>query len=167
MMVGFDARPWIGAGGTGASYSDLAHHQTTWETNAVNATASRGVLTDYSSGARGASLRSGAASSRRRPCSSTDLDLVYPGALAAARRSDAGHVTGAPRALAVEPADAAAATRAICPASSRRSPGHEGKSVGNLHFAGEHTNSFYEWQGFMEGAALSGIDAAQRILKGV
>jgi len=25
-------------------------------------------------------------------------------------------------------------------------------------FAGEHTNSFYEWQGFMEGACLSGID---------
>ncbi len=25
-------------------------------------------------------------------------------------------------------------------------------------------NSFYEWQGFMEGAALSGITAAQSIL---
>jgi monoamine oxidase len=35
-----------------------------------------------------------------------------------------------------------------------------------VHFAGEHTNSFYEWQGFMEGAALSGIDVAERILKG-
>jgi hypothetical protein len=44
--------------------------------------------------------------------------------------------------------------------------GHEGTSVGNVHFAGEHTNSFYEWQGFMEGAALSGIDVAARILKG-
>jgi monoamine oxidase len=43
--------------------------------------------------------------------------------------------------------------------------GHEGTPVGNLYFAGEHTNSFYEWQGFMEGAALSGIDAAQQILK--
>jgi monoamine oxidase len=44
--------------------------------------------------------------------------------------------------------------------------GHEGTSVGNVHFAGEHANSFYEWQGFMEGAALSGIDVAERILKG-
>jgi monoamine oxidase len=34
----------------------------------------------------------------------------------------------------------------------------------NLLFAGEHTNSFYEWQGFMEGAALSGIAAAKAIL---
>ena len=42
--------------------------------------------------------------------------------------------------------------------------GLEGVQVGNLFFAGEHTNSFYEWQGFMEGAALSGIAAAQSIL---
>jgi len=42
--------------------------------------------------------------------------------------------------------------------------GNEGKSVGNLLFAGEHTNSFYEFQGFMEGALLSGAAAAQQIL---
>ena len=41
---------------------------------------------------------------------------------------------------------------------------YEGKAVGNLHFAGEHANSFYEWQGFMEGALLSGIAAAGEIL---
>ena len=33
-----------------------------------------------------------------------------------------------------------------------------------IHFAGEHADSFYSWQGFMEGAALSGIAAAQSIL---
>ena len=43
--------------------------------------------------------------------------------------------------------------------------GWESAPVGNLLFAGEHTNSFYEWQGFMEGALLSGIDAAAQILK--
>jgi len=32
--------------------------------------------------------------------------------------------------------------------------------VGNLFFAGEHTDSFYSWQGFMEGACLSGLRAA-------
>jgi monoamine oxidase len=42
--------------------------------------------------------------------------------------------------------------------------GLEGVPAGNLFFAGEHTNSFYEWQGFMEGAALSGIAAAKSIL---
>ena len=43
--------------------------------------------------------------------------------------------------------------------------GLEGQSHDNLHFAGEHTNSFYAWQGFMEGACLSGIDAAKAVLQ--
>jgi monoamine oxidase len=45
--------------------------------------------------------------------------------------------------------------------------GNEGKPVRPLYFAGEHANSFYEWQGFMEGAALSGIQAAQDILRDI
>ena len=43
--------------------------------------------------------------------------------------------------------------------------GLEGLPVDNLYFAGEHANSFYDWQGFMEGAALSGIDVATAILR--
>jgi monoamine oxidase len=43
--------------------------------------------------------------------------------------------------------------------------GLEGIPAGNLYFAGEHANSFYVWQGFMEGAALSGLDAAAEILR--
>ena len=42
--------------------------------------------------------------------------------------------------------------------------GYESVPVGRVHFAGEHANSFYVWQGFMEGACLSGIDAANEIL---
>ena len=34
----------------------------------------------------------------------------------------------------------------------------------NLFFAGETTDSFYEWQGFMEGGANSGIRAANELL---
>jgi monoamine oxidase len=163
-MVGFDSRPWLGAGGTGASYSDFDHHQTTWETNAVNATASRGVVTDYSSGARGASLTV-AQVQAEAALFLTDLDVVYPGTLAAARRSAAGKY-----AVHLEPWPSNPLSRGsyTCyrPGQFTTIAGHEGTSVGNLHFAGEHTNSFYEWQGFMEGAALSGIDVAERILKG-
>jgi monoamine oxidase len=36
-------------------------------------------------------------------------------------------------------------------------------SAGNLHFAGEHCN--YEFQGFMNGALLTGREAAEKILK--
>jgi len=40
---------------------------------------------------------------------------------------------------------------------------NEGKPVGNLFFAGEHTSSFYEWQGFMEGGVVSGLRAAAEV----
>lgn len=42
--------------------------------------------------------------------------------------------------------------------------GNEARLVGNVFFAGEHTDSFYMYQGFMEGACLSGIRAASEIL---
>jgi monoamine oxidase len=45
-----------------------------------------------------------------------------------------------------------------------RSTGNEGKSVGNLYFAGEHCDSFYDQQGFMEGALNSGIATAAALL---
>ena len=45
--------------------------------------------------------------------------------------------------------------------------GLEGQSAGPLKFAGEHADSFYSWQGFMEGACLSGIRAANEILADV
>ena len=40
---------------------------------------------------------------------------------------------------------------------------NEAKAVGNLLFAGDHTSSIHEWQGFMEGAALSGLRAAAEV----
>jgi monoamine oxidase len=40
---------------------------------------------------------------------------------------------------------------------------NEAKRIGNVMFAGEHTSSFYEWQGTMEGAALSGLRAAAEV----
>lgn len=45
--------------------------------------------------------------------------------------------------------------------------GLEGLPVGNLYFAGEHADSFYAWQGFLEGAANSGIAAAEAIEKAI
>ena len=40
--------------------------------------------------------------------------------------------------------------------------GSEGESVGNLHFAGEHTS--VDFQGYMNGGAQSGADAAAAVL---
>ena len=48
MMIGFDGPIWGELGSSGASYSDLANHQTTWETNWTQATSAHAILTDYS-----------------------------------------------------------------------------------------------------------------------
>jgi monoamine oxidase len=90
MMVGFDAPYWRALGATGTTYSDLPHHQTTWETSWTRATPARAVLTDYSSGARGAALDPhNVAFEAQRFLG--DLDVVLPGAEAFAAR-DAGEL---------------------------------------------------------------------------
>jgi monoamine oxidase len=162
MMVAFDHRPWIAQGSSGASYSDLANHQATWETNAQRATATRGLLTDYSGGERGASLDSSAVQ-LEASLFLADLDLVFPGAQAAARRAQGDVVAH----LEHWPSNPLTLGSYTCylPGQFTTIAGLEGLPVGNVYFAGEHTNSFYEWQGFMEGAALSGIDAAAAILQ--
>lgn len=164
MMIGFSSRPWIAQGSNGASYSDLSHHQTTWETNPTRATASNAILTDYSSGERGANLNPAQVQSEASSFL-TDLDLVYPGSFSAATRSNGQFVA----LLEHWPSNPLTKGSYTCykPGQFTTIAGNEGKAVGNLHFAGEHTNSFYEFQGFMEGAALSGIQAAQEILRDI
>ena len=160
MMVGFSGRPWA-PDSTGSSYSDLAHHQTTWETNPARATATRAVLTDYSSGTRGASLMTGNVQLEATRFL-TDLNIVYPGAFAQATRDQAGQVLAH---LEHWPSNPFVRGSYTCyrPGQFTSIAGNEGKPVGNLFFAGEHADSFYSWQGFMEGAALSGIAAADAV----
>jgi monoamine oxidase len=92
-----------------------------------------------------------------------DLNRVFPGALAAATRNRNQYLVH----LEHWPSNPLTKGSYTCnqPGYFTTIAGNEGKPVGNLYFAGEHTNSFYDWQGFMEGAALSGIDAANQILK--
>ncbi|HEX2929027.1 MAG TPA: FAD-dependent oxidoreductase, partial [Candidatus Binatia bacterium] len=165
MMLGFNGRPWQLLGGNGESYSDLLNHQLTWETNPTKASAARGVLTDYSSGMRGANLNPSNAQSEASKFLG-DLEKVFPGALAAAKRDGQGkflvHLEHWPS----NPLTKGSYT-CYMPGQFTTIAGNEGKPVGNLYFAGEHANSFYDWQGFMEGAALSGVDAARAILQAI
>lgn len=163
MMVGFAGLPWADLGSNGASYSDLPNHQATWETNPSLATSAHSILTDYASAARGANLDPSKVQLEASRFLN-DLNKVYPGALVAATRTQAGaflahlaHWPSNPHSLGSYTAYRPGQFTTIC--------GNEGKPSGNLLFAGEHANSFYVWQGFMEGAALSGIDAANAILK--
>ena len=167
MMVGFNGRPWTAFGSSGTSYSDLEDHQLTWETNRIRASATRAVLTDFASGDRGASLNPApGALQAQAEAFLADLNIVYPGAAAvASRRPDNSIVAH----LEHWPSNPLSLGSYTCyrPGQFTSIAGLEGLAVGNLHFAGEHCNSFYDWQGFMEGAALSGLDVAAAILLAV
>ena len=165
LLVGFDGRPWIAQNSSGTAYSDLVHHQLTWETNRARASATRGVLTDYASGDRGFAMNPAAVQAEAEAFLS-DLDLVFPGASAvASRRPDHTLVAH----LEHWPSHPLTLGSYTCyrPGQFTTIAGLEGVPVENLYFAGEHANSFYESQGFMEGAALSGLDVAAAILRAV
>jgi monoamine oxidase len=160
-MIGFNGRPWAAYDSVGVSYSDLPDHQATWETNPAGSSETQAILTDYASGQRGASL-SPAALQAQVDRFLDDLDLVWPGARAAARRHTNGDVVAH---LEHWPSNPFALGSYTCyrPGQFTTIAGYEGTPVGNLYFAGEHANSFYEWQGFMEGACLSGLQTADAI----
>ncbi|MGH7801961.1 MAG: flavin monoamine oxidase family protein [Thermodesulfobacteriota bacterium] len=162
MMIGFNSRPWIAQGSKGTSYSDLTNHQNTWETNPTKATDMHAILTDYSGGNRGASLNTQKVQTEAK-LFLTDLDRVYPGAFAAAFRDAKGKFRVH---LEHWPSNPLVKGSYTCnhPGYFTTIADNEAKPIGTLYFAGEHTSSFYESQGFMEGAALSGIRAAQEIL---
>jgi monoamine oxidase len=162
MMLGFMARPWYQLyGSNGTSYSDLANHQNTWETNAIRATPNSAILTDYSGGKRGAAL------DPRRLQTEVgrflgDLDKVYPNASQYASRDQKAQVLAHLENWSLNPLTKGSYT---CnrPGYFTTIADNEARPVDNLYFAGEHTSSFYEWQGFMEGAALSGVRAAGEV----
>lgn len=160
-MVGFGSRAWVSAGSNGAAYADLGNVQTTWETNPSRANATRGVLTDYAGAGRAVALQTNRVE-QQVSAFLTDLDRVFPGARAAASRVNNRYLAH----LEHWPSDPRVLGSYTCytPGQFTTIAGNEAKPVGNLFFAGEHTDSFYEWQGFMEGACLSGIRAASEVI---
>jgi monoamine oxidase len=163
MMLGFNGRPWVDFDSSGTSYSNLPNHQVTWETNPTQATNAHAVLVDYSSGKRGAKLDPNQVQTEANLFLS-DLDQIYPGAIASATSDRTGNLLVH---LEHWPSNPLVQGSYACykPGQFTTIAGNEGKPIDNLFFAGEHTNSFYEWQGYMEGAVLSGIKAAQGILQ--
>jgi ketosteroid isomerase-like protein len=163
MMLGFNGPVWLGLGSNGQSFSDLTNHQNTWETNPLRATGAHAVLTDYSGGDRGARL------DPRRAQTETarflgDLEKVYPGARGATTRNAKGAFLVDLEHWPSNPLTKGAYT---CnqPGYVTTIADNEQKPVGTLFFAGEHTSSFYEWQGFMEGGVVSGLRAAAEVLR--
>jgi monoamine oxidase len=192
-MIGFEGRPWWDLHGcNGVVYSDLPNMQNTWETSWTTAGATS-VLTDYSGGDRAKALQlqqnpdgtfggaigcgschngpggfldiQGTTLPNQAEAFLDDLDLTLPGVKSRATRIGGELLVERGHWL-VQKYSKGSYT---CPQPGYFTTiaGLEGEPAGNLKFAGEHADSFYSWQGFMEGAALSGLAAATSILAGV
>jgi monoamine oxidase len=165
LMVGFRGRPWFElSGSNGASSSDLPNHQVTWETNpSLARNGERGVLTDFSGGERGARLDPMRPSAQAQTFL-TDLERIYPGSATLARRDNQGRVVAHLENWSKLPLYMGGYTNNQ-PGYFTTIEGLYAKPAGRVFFAGEHTDSFYGWQGFMEGALVSGARAADEVLR--
>jgi monoamine oxidase len=162
MHVGMRGRFWGAYGSNGEVWANLPSVQLAWEPNPSRATATDAVLLDYSGGERSLGLRPGKLQDEAGRFVA-GVEHALPGALAAAKRDVRGQYLAH---LEHWPSDPLTKGAYTCnqPGYFTRILGHEGAAEGNLFFAGETTDPFYEWQGFMEGAANSGIRAANEVL---
>jgi monoamine oxidase len=162
ISLGFDSRPWAAQGCKGLLYSDLPSLGVTQEANVTQGSATRGVLTTSIGGERGARMDPNHVQAEAERLL-LDLNSVFPGAVAAASRTASGALV-----THLENWMLNSFTRGHCssyrPGQFTSIGGTEGTPVGRLHFAGEQTQLFGEWRETMEGAALSGIRAANEIL---
>ena len=158
------AQPFTALGGDGTAYATdpiLPNVQVAFPTKtaAPGANPMTPVVVDYGFGERG----------RLLPTVDPDglgflqgYDDVFPGAAAAAIPLLNGELF----ARAHWPSEPNALGSYTCnqPGYFTTMEGWLGEPAGNLVFAGEHTDSFHNFQGFIEGAAESGIRAAEYFL---
>jgi monoamine oxidase len=162
MHVGMRGRFWGAYGSNGEVWATMPDVQLVWEPNPSRASATDAVLLDYSGGDRALGLRPGKVQDEAGRFVE-GLEEALPGAVARAKRDARGQYLAH---LEHWPSDPFTRGAYTCnqPGYFTRILGHEGRPEGNLFFAGETTDPFYEWQGFMEGAANSGIRAANEVL---
>ena len=152
-MIGFTRPYWRDLGSDGASYSNLENHQATWETNPTRADATRAVLTDYAGGDRGEKLKN-VSVQHAAQAFLNELERVFPGANQHVRRDAWANIAAHREHWPTNPFSRGSYT-CYLPGQFTSIAGHEATPAGNIYFAGEHTDSFYEWQGFMEGACAA------------
>jgi monoamine oxidase len=155
VLAGFNARQWRKLGYRGNTLTDEPF-QLCWDNGALQPGTSGGI-TFYSGGRLGVESGNGTAQealSRLMP----GFERAYPGSKA--------HLNGKLSRF-HWPTHAFTKASYACykPGQWTSIGGAEGESVGNLHFAGEHTS--VDFQGYMNGGAQSGADAAKAVLASV
>jgi monoamine oxidase len=153
VMVGFNSKPWRKLGYSGATYTDEAF-QLAWD-NSFMQGAAAGGLTLYSGGKRGLDVGNGTAAQVAAKLM-TGIERAYPGTT----RERNGKV-----ARFHWPTFPWTKGSYACykPGQWTTIAGSEGLPAGNLFFAGEHCS--YDFQGYMNGAAQSGLDTAKAIVE--
>jgi monoamine oxidase len=152
VLVGFKSRPWQKQGYSGATYSDEAF-QLAWENSFLQRGAAGG-LTLYSGGKRGLEVGNGTAEQAAAKLL-PGIERAYPGTT----RARNGKV-----ARFHWPTFAWTKGSYACyrPGQWTTLAGSESVPAGNLFFAGEHCS--YDFQGYMNGAAQSGLDTAKAVM---
>lgn len=152
LFAGLASRPWRAEGLSGEAFSDEAF-QLCWDSSRFQA-GTAGVFAMYSGGAPGVRVGEGTAESqvaRLLP----GADRAFPG-VAAAYGGKAARFHWPTHPL------TKGSYACYTPGQWTTIAGAEGRRVGRLFFAGEHTS--YDFQGYMNGGAQSGKDAAAEIL---
>jgi monoamine oxidase len=152
VLVGFRNRPWITRGYSGATYTDEMF-QLCWDNSFMQA-GTEGGITLYSGGRLGLEAGNGTAeeaAARLLP----GFERSYTGA--GARRNGKTSRFHWPTFPWTK-----ASYACYKPGQWTTIAGAEGVPVGNLFFAGEHCS--YDFQGYMNGAAQSGLDTARAVM---
>jgi monoamine oxidase len=149
--------------GDGTSYTDdaaLPNLQVTFPSKAGAGDPTRPVIVDYAFGQRG---RNQQHADPDGELFLQDLDEVFPGAGDTAQRHGNGNLFFVRKHWPTDPHTLGSYT---CnqPGYFTEMEGWLVEPAGNLLFAGEHTDSFHDFQGFLEGAAASGERAADLLL---
>jgi len=153
LMLQFDERVWrTQHGASGSTFCDTGP-QTLWETSRGQAGQS-GILTVFTGGAEGLAVGDGTADARAQAYLGA-IDAIYPGTKKAYRKDSAVRMHW-------PTFEWMKGSYACYRPGQAAWSGTEGEPAGNLHFAGEHTSE--DFQGYMEGAAESGLRAANEIL---
>ena len=152
LILGFQSRQWREIGFDGDSYADQPY-QSGWDSSRLQPS-SYGAYTIYPGGSQALALQSGSAPQQAKRLL-PGLDRVFPGV----------HDQWLGTALrAYWPSNpfVRASYAAYQPGQWTGIRGAEGRTVGNLYFAGEHTS--LDWQGYMNGGAESGRVAAEALI---
>jgi len=170
LVLQFDDRYWNGRGawpgvGDGFIQTDLAF-QSAWDSSRAEP-GPDGLLTNYTGGAAGAAFRPDGPYTTNRGSAITasyasdflkQLEIVWPGVSAHYKGlATLSYPSGDPNLR------GSYSTYKV--GQYTTFAGYEPVPQGQIHFAGEHTS--YNFQGFMEGGAESGVRAANEILAAI